>query len=95
VHIARSMIVGLTCPSSTHCVALDNAGNVLSTSDPSGGWRAWHKAPIDAEMYSYSTEAPNNPPPYNLSPLSLTAISCPTARFCAAVDTSGHVLTSR
>jgi hypothetical protein len=41
-------INGIACPSLTLCVAVDDAGNVVTSTDPSGGAAAWSVASIDA-----------------------------------------------
>jgi hypothetical protein len=40
-------IVGLTCPSSGLCVAVDSQGNVFTTTDPTAGAGAWLSGPIN------------------------------------------------
>jgi hypothetical protein len=39
---------GLACPSISLCVAVDNDGRVLSSTDPSGGARRWQSDDVDA-----------------------------------------------
>jgi hypothetical protein len=72
-------IDGVSCPSVSLCVAVDTAGNVLSSTDPTGGRAAWSVAP----HVTGGGAAPNSP----------GAVSCPTTVFCAAVSGS-IVLTS-
>ena len=38
---------GVSCPSVSLCVAGDEAGNVLTSTDPTGGASAWHKANLE------------------------------------------------
>jgi hypothetical protein len=40
-------LTGIACPSKTMCVAVDDHGNGIVTSDPTGGAGVWHKVPID------------------------------------------------
>ncbi|MDQ6807316.1 MAG: hypothetical protein M3065_20710 [Actinomycetota bacterium] len=40
-------INGLACPTISLCVAVDNAGQVLSSTDPLAGARTWHSADVD------------------------------------------------
>ena len=60
------------------CVAGDYSGNILTSTDPTGGKRAWTKAsavpgaPFDA----------------------LGAVSCPSVSLCVAGDFYGDILTS-
>jgi hypothetical protein len=41
-------INGLACPAISLCVAVDNAGRVLTSTDPLGGARTWQTADVDA-----------------------------------------------
>jgi hypothetical protein len=38
---------GLSCPSAHFCAAVDDIGNVFTTTNPTGGKAAWHGATID------------------------------------------------
>jgi hypothetical protein len=38
---------GLSCPTANFCAAVDDIGNVFTTSNPTGGKAAWHGAEID------------------------------------------------
>jgi hypothetical protein len=71
---AGNSIGDISCaPSSTTCVAVDSAGNVISTSQPlTAPWKIAHIDPIDA----------------------LTAIDCPSAHLCIAVDGSHDAFTA-
>jgi hypothetical protein len=40
-------LVGISCPSSSLCVAIDTAGNVVTSSNPTGGAGAWTGAHVD------------------------------------------------
>jgi hypothetical protein len=44
---ASGILNGLSCPSALLCVAVDSAGNVISSTDPSGGVGAWRSASVD------------------------------------------------
>jgi hypothetical protein len=68
----------VSCPSSKLCVAVDQSGYLLTTTNPTGSGKPW-KAPVRIDS------AANGP---------LTGISCPTVRLCVAVDASGNVITS-
>src|SRR5581483_6109801 len=65
------------------CAAVDGEGQVLTTTNPSGGDGAWAIAPIDGQLTD----------PRSLGEL-VTAISCPSASLCVAVDNIGNVITS-
>ncbi|MGH2873318.1 MAG: hypothetical protein ACRDL5_12770 [Solirubrobacteraceae bacterium] len=43
-----SELAALSCPSSTLCVAVDRAGDVLTSLRPTGGAGSWTSAPVDA-----------------------------------------------
>lgn len=68
----------ISCPSETLCVAVDEAGDVVSSEDPSGGTSAWHIVQLpNAHGYSHQ---------FN----DLTDVSCVSATFCAAVNIDGE-----
>ena len=75
-------ITGVSCPTTTLCVAIDSAGQVLHSTKPLDGATAWTKpARIDTATQPGGAYA------------GLSAISCPTATLCVAVDnaTNGQV----
>jgi hypothetical protein len=41
------LLEGISCPSSTLCVAVDNVGNVLTSTDPGGKTPTWTAADVD------------------------------------------------
>ena len=75
-------ITGVSCPTTTLCIAIDSAGQVLHSTKPLSGATAWTKpARIDTATQPGGAYA------------GLSAISCPTATLCVAVDnaTNGQV----
>jgi hypothetical protein len=66
------------CASVSLCVVTDDLGNLLTSTDPSSGARAWKRAHID------KTHLGND----------LIGVSCPTRRLCVVVDNAGNVLSS-
>jgi hypothetical protein len=71
----RTAITGVSCPSAQLCVAVDAAGRVMHTTTPLAGASAWSKpARVDSAAQAGG------------GPAGFTAISCPTASFCIAVD---------
>lgn len=72
-------LTGLSCPTTTLCVAVDSAdnlaGDVITSSVPAAGAASWHAAQVDTHN-------------------GFTGISCPTPAFCAAVDSAGVLYTS-
>ncbi len=80
---------GVSCPSISLCVAVDAAGNVLSSTNPAGGPTAWTLTHADTNRsYGCGGGGLACQPP-------LVGISCPSTLLCAAVDFSGNVLTTR
>ena len=47
VNGAQAALTDVSCPSVFLCVATDNAGNVLSTTDPAGGAATWTATAVD------------------------------------------------
>src|SRR5439155_4222284 len=73
----------VSCPTTGFCAAVDGEGNVLTSTNPTGGEGAWAIAPIDGQLTD----------PRSLGEV-VTAISCPTTSLCVAVDNIGNVITS-
>jgi hypothetical protein len=71
-------LTGVSCPSASLCVAVDNFGNVLTSANPNGGTGAW------------TTIKVRRTDPAN----AFTGISCASASFCAATDMDGSVWTT-
>jgi hypothetical protein len=46
--VSGVILAGLSCPTSGLCVAVDNNGNVLTSTDPTGGASTWTKTNVDA-----------------------------------------------
>ncbi|MGZ4193751.1 MAG: hypothetical protein ACXVRW_14960, partial [Solirubrobacteraceae bacterium] len=69
----------ISCPSAQLCLAVDGNGDLVSSSDPTGGAPTWTTADIDGSSLGLD---------------GLTAISCPSTSFCAAVFLMGNVLTT-
>ncbi|MGA8744690.1 MAG: hypothetical protein WB507_02350 [Solirubrobacterales bacterium] len=78
-----SPIDSVSCPSTSLCVAGDSAGNVVTSTNPTGGEAAWaYPIWVDNPLES-SIEALHD----------LSCVSAPSL-LCAAVDQTGHVVTS-
>jgi hypothetical protein len=73
-----NVVTGLSCPSTSLCVGVDDVGNVLTATNPTGGLGAW----------TLTSVHPSN------SGNGLSAVSCPSTTLCVAVDVNGDVLTS-
>jgi hypothetical protein len=82
------LVRGVSCPSTTLCVAVDAAGNAVVSTDPTGGAAAWGTIHVDTNTaYHCSGTGLTCQPP-------LVGISCPSVARCVAVDFSGNVLSS-
>jgi hypothetical protein len=47
-------LTGVACPSARLCVAVDAKGGILSSTDPAGGTRRWHRAAVGGSFHSLS-----------------------------------------
>jgi len=70
---------GIDCPSTGLCVAVDDSGNVVTSTNPTGGASAWTVTKIDS---------------YFMANNILEGISCPSTSLCVAVDGNGNIVTS-
>jgi hypothetical protein len=73
-----SVVSSIACPNVSLCVAGDGDGNVWTSTNPPGGFRAWHKTHLES--------------PINTDGLS--GISCPSTSLCVATDDNGNVWSS-
>ena len=79
----QALLDGVSCPSASLCVAVDDAGYVFSSANPSAGPSAW------------TATTPLVPPAYSHSPGERYAtVSCPSSSFCIATEYNGDVFTS-
>jgi hypothetical protein len=78
VPIDTHPLTGVSCPTTTLCVAVDSAGSVVVSTDPIGG--TWTSRSVD--------------PSTSDTPGGFNAISCPSASFCVAVGSFGQAATS-
>jgi hypothetical protein len=69
---------GVSCPSASLCVAVDDAGDVLTSTDPAGGTSAWKLVRVPGLDQS----SPGN-----------AAVSCPSVSACFAIE-NGTIVTS-
>jgi hypothetical protein len=81
---ASVQVTGASCPSPTRCVAVDNNGDVTTSSDPgaAGSWSS-------VNLIEYT-------PPANRQPVlnALFAASCPASDLCVLAGTRGRIFTS-
>jgi hypothetical protein len=72
---AAGPITGISCPTTTFCGAVDQAGAFVSSTQPTEGAKHWsHPVRIDAADAVGGGYA------------GLSAISCPSAQLCVAID---------
>jgi hypothetical protein len=72
-------IDALSCPTAALCVAGDDAGNILTSTNPGGGRAAWSSAAVNVKSKGL---------PW------INGVSCPSTSLCVAAAQSGDVLTS-
>jgi hypothetical protein len=75
-------IGAISCPSISLCVAIDTAGDVITSTNPTGGRGAWAVTSVDSAQAYYSGQ------------IGMDAISCPTTSLCVGVDYAGNVVVS-
>lgn len=71
----------ISCPSASPCVAGDDAGNILTSSDPAGGPDAWSIAGADQGQPIVDQGQQ-------------IKVSCPSVSMCVAADFGGNILVS-
>jgi hypothetical protein len=76
---APNLITALSCQSASLCIAGDDVGNILSSTNPTGGPTAWSIAPVLPQETIVGW---------------ISGVSCPSSLLCVAVDSAGDVLTS-
>jgi hypothetical protein len=80
-------LLAISCPSVALCVAGDAEGNVLTSTDPTGGPGAWKVTYVDHEIEAGSMAVDDQ--------AELISIACPSVSLCIASDGAGNVLTSK
>ena len=78
-------LTDVSCASAVWCVAVDDQGNAITSSNPTGGRSAWRSVNIDSRNAGCG---------YTGLCYGLTGVSCPSGSLCVAVDAVGNVLTS-
>jgi hypothetical protein len=81
-------ITGLSCPTATGCVAVDNNGDVAISGNVTGGPGSWH---IE-NLIPFHPSGPEEEPPAPGN--ALFAASCASVSLCALAGTEGRVFTS-
>ncbi len=78
-------LLEITCPSTSLCVAGDSLGNIVTSTDPTGGSAAWNVGHVDDSQDYECAHYGGTGPQCAVGP---SGISCPTASFCVLVDTA-------
>ena len=81
----QCILSSVSCPSSTFCVIGDASGDVIVSTNPTGGPASWKTAHVGgADCYVGETGAP----------CWLAGMACPSSKLCVAGDAQGRVFTS-
>jgi hypothetical protein len=80
-------VTGVSCPTAHRCVAVDNNGDVLTSTDPTGGAGSWH---FENLVPFRPTAEEEGQPPRN----ALFAASCASTSLCALVGADSRIFTS-
>jgi len=72
-----SAVTGIACPSASLCVAVDRAGDIITSVDPTGGAGAWRLGYLDPASTAVGT--------------GFTSVACPSASLCVAGDVAGNL----
>jgi hypothetical protein len=82
--IGDSIMLGISCPSESRCVAVGAGNTVLSSDNPTAGAAGWSLDNIGAGEQG----------PYFSPSRQIRAVDCPTVGFCVAVSYEGLIYTS-
>lgn len=85
------LITDISCPTAQHCLAVDNNGDVLTSTEPTAGTGAWESE----NLIPFPDPNPSLPPGQRDPPRNaLFGASCSSHSFCALVGSDGHIYTS-
>jgi len=79
------ILTSISCPSATFCVVGDTTGDVIVSTNPTGGAASWKQSHIGIGDCTVSE---------TLAFCWLAGMSCPTTNLCVAVDSAGRMFTS-
>jgi serpin B len=77
---AEAPLYGISCPTSSLCVAVGGNNTIASSTEPSGNWKA---------VYAGEGVAPGSP-----NQRQIKGVSCPSTTLCVAVTFTGKILTA-
>jgi hypothetical protein len=87
---AKIYLLDVDCPSTSLCVAVGTDNLIASSTDPTGGPRAW--------SYGYAGDGPwektDEWPGSDISGKQVESVSCPSANLCVAVTDKGFIYTT-
>jgi hypothetical protein len=86
-------LLGISCPSTSLCVAVGELDTIASTTNPTGGPSAWHLAKPTGEANSDCHEH-WVPPCLPAQERRVRGVSCPSAQLCIAVTGEGYIYSS-
>jgi hypothetical protein len=78
----HTILEAVSCPSVSLCVAIDNHGDAVTSTDPTNP-AAWKITHADSAIDLLTGQ-----------PAALTGVSCPSATVCIAVDSAGNVISA-
>jgi hypothetical protein len=85
------LLQGVSCPVVSLCVAVDDAGNAISSTTPTDGPASWKLTHADDgiayECYHYGETGPDCQPGF-------LGVACPSVSLCVGVDWSANILTT-
>jgi hypothetical protein len=80
-HLGERQLDAISCPAVSLCMAGDWEGNVITSTDPAGGRKAWKIAYVDDNSTSEPAGGPNQ--------ASISNVSCPSVSLCIGSDEGG------
>jgi hypothetical protein len=86
-------LLGISCPSTSLCVAVGELDSIVSATNPTGGASAWHRVQPTGEAETDCHES-WSPPCRDPKGRTLRGVSCPSTRLCVAVTGDGYVYSS-
>ena len=85
-------LLGVSCPSVSLCVATVADGDLLTSTDPTGGTSAWATTHLAPPSAGFILTAPQCTP--GLACYVTTGVSCPSVSLCVVGTSTGNFLTS-
>lgn len=78
-------LLSVSCPSSELCVVGDHTGDVITSTDPTGGSEAWKLTDVDSDFHPGRVAG---------SPAGFPGVDCPSESFCALAQDAGFAYTT-